>query len=1201
MLLRTLGELRLDGVEAVVSSPRKAWTLVAFVARRWPRGCTRDELSSLLWEDRDRSRARQSLRQELLGLKRALGDALLIEGEQVSIDPRHLTLDITAVERDLESGRLAQAVEAWRGDFLPGMEEIGGESLRAWLEGEREALRRRIRAAFSRLTGDAARAAAWSSAAEWAERWASAFPLDEDAHLQLVDALRLSGRQAAAASRLAAYTARIHVELGAAPSPAVQALRSSLECPGVVARRSPSLGSSALFSPDMVGRAPALAELAAAWSEVKAGATVSVIIEAESGLGKTRLGEEFLRGVRQAGDGVVLSAKGRRMGGSDSWRCVGELLAGITSAGGVAGASPDALSAVGTVVPALAARFPGSTAHDSRFHSSTAQDARAGADLGAALADVLTAVADERAIVLFLDDITRIDAPSLQMITGAVAAGVRRLLFIGTTATDDPATPAAVDALRPVGTLRRLKLQPLSVGDLEALLDSMLHLTPVDRGRLAARLHDEGGGSPFYAVEMTSALVDEGLLEATDDGAWRLTPLENWSPPRPASIREALIRRLYHLSRPARDMAEAAAATSGEITRTSLRRKSGLGTDAFEDALEELVAAKIIRPGTGDRLGFTQDMAAGVVSGLTTPERRKALGTAGEQPARRRHWWIAAAVALAAGAGVVAVRATARPPVDHRLALAAPLLNQTGDAGLDAIGDLAADWITQGIALSGVIHVVAPQTLRASLQTLGAKGAAPGSDAWLKALAKETAAGTVIGGAYYRAGDSLVFQLRITDAASGRVLSAPAPILGAATDPSRALEQLRERTVAALGLLFNARLTGMNQNASQPPAYAAYKEFVEGLDLHVAYRYAEALQKYRNAAALDSTFGSPIVWSALAYWTLDDFPRCDSMLRIAERMGDRLSPFDALLAANQRGELHGDYNAALAAAREMTRVTSGSEGYILVGQEALRLNRPREAVEAFSRADPDRGWIKGWEGYWGHLAMAYHSSGELEEALRIAREGHRRYPSTPYGLYYEAVALAALGRTAELEAVIEEAVSRPVNPDWPPSATMYEAAVELRAHGHAEAAREMALRGMRNRLAIAGPSSHYAPALDIYLAWQAEQWDQVERLARALAADSLRDPTGDGFLGLLAARRGDSTEAMRRATTLAGRTYAYDFGATFVWRARIAALLGHRPEAVQLLRDGFSHGARRDRLDHDAGLESLRGYPPFAALVRPVE
>ena len=763
-----------------------------------------------------------------------------------------------------------------------------------------------------------------------------------------------------------------------------------------------------------------------------------------------------------------------------------------------------------------------------------------------------------------------------------------------------PGAASILDGLRGLGGLRRLKLPPLDAADIESLLESMLQLAPADRRQLAQRLHDEGGGSPFYAVEMTSALVDEGLLAATEEGRWRLASGGDWSFPRPASIREALTRRLTRLPAHARAVVEAASVMNGPYDRDSLRRRSGLGAKAFDDALEILVAAKIMRVSPADgRYAFTQDATAGVVSDTMAPDRRKDLEGSGRDSRRRTRWLIGGAVVLAAVVAFATLRARETPSLDRQLVVAAPLRNESGDASLDPIGDLAADWITQGIAQSGVVHVVSPQALRASIRAV--KAESPTSDQRLSALARETGAGTVISGSYYRAGDSLMFQLRITDATTGRVLSAPEPIRGMSADPSPALGQLRERAVGALGLLFGARISGMSQNASRPPPYAAYEEFVQGLDLHVRYQYPAALDHYRRAIELDSTFGSPVVWSALAYWSLDDYARCDSMLRIADRLDGKLSTFDALLAANQRGELDGNWGAALAAAQEMTRVTSGSEGYILVGQESLRLNRGKQAVEAFRRADPDRGWIKGWEGYWGHLAFAYHITGNLEAALAAAKEGHRRYPSSPFSLSYEAAELAAIGRTNELEAVISEALSRKVDPDWPPAITIYQAAVELRAHGHRDAAREMARRGMEVRKANPGPPPRFQPTLDIQLAYVAEDWKEVRRLAEEMARDSLTSPSGEGYLGDLAARQGDTVEAERLMAAIGRRTYAYGFGEAAMLRARIAALLGRKDEAVKLIRLAFSQGARRDRLDHVIDFDGLRGYPAFEDLVRPPE
>jgi DNA-binding SARP family transcriptional activator len=1215
--LQTLGELRLEGAsDSALSSRRKELVLLAYLARRGPRPLGRAEAAALLWENSDERRARQSLRQALLELRRLVGDALVAGADHMALAADSVELDATLFERELDEGHPESAVARWKGEFLPGAEEIGGEELRAWLESERERLRRRLAAALAGLVADAHGRGAWREGIAWAERWTAALPLDQQGHLSRLRLLHQGGRSDEALGRLAALHAELRA-LDIAPIPELEQLGRVLHrAHPPLPRSGPT--SAALFTPDLVGRGAAQAELDTAWRLAQSGTGGLVVVEGELGIGKTRLCEEFLRRVeRESGRPLLCRARAREGAGPLEFSLLRQLALGLGSEPGISGAPATALAALAALAPAIRQRFPALPQVE--------WDARA---LPQAVREALGAVADEGPTILFVDDLPQADEASRRLLLSLVERLPPGILILTTARTGGDEPPLILPA-QP--SIRRLKLQPLPAADVEVLIGSILELPPEDRRHLAAQLHTQGGGNPLYVVELVSALADEGTLAPTERGAWRLTTRDRRLP-LPSSVREAIAWRLARLTPPTRAVLEAAAVLALPFDRELLARVAAESPVGVENAIDELILHRLIREiGDSGRFQFAHELVRRHVERGVPVERGEELSArafaaleehaphdtaaraalahhrtraSGVAAALRKRRWrlgVAGATVVVAAAGVFAVRAAARPVLDHQLALAAPLRNQTGDPALDPIGDLAADWITQGIAQSGVLHVVAPQTLRASLRTVGAMDSSTDRQDWLEALARETGAGTIIGGSYYRAGDSLMFQLRITDGANGRVLSAPPAVLSPGADPTRALEQLRERTVGALGLLFNARLTGMNQNASRPPAYSAYKAFVEGLDLHVAYHWQEALQKYRDALTIDSTFGSPVVWSALAYWSLDDYAGCDSMLRIAERIGDRLSPFDSLLAANQRGELRGDYPAALVAAREMTRVTSGSEGYILVGQEALRLNRPHEAIEAFKHADPDRGWIKGWEGYWGHLGFALHEAGDLEAALAAAREGRHRYPSSPYSLNYEARELAALGRTGDLERVIAEALSRSVTPDWAPSVTIYEAAVELRAHGQARAAREMALRGQRNRGEHPGPAPRYLPNLDILLARLAEDWTQVERLALAMERDSLRAPTGNGFLGVLAAHRGDTAEARRRFDALARRRYAYDFGAATMWRAQIAATMGRKDEAVKLIRAAFSEGARRDRLDHYASLDGLLGYPPFDSLLRPTE
>jgi hypothetical protein len=87
---------------------------------------------------------------------------------------------------------------------------------------------------------------------------------------------------------------------------------------------------------------------------------------------------------------------------------------------------------------------------------------------------------------------------------------------------------------------------------------------------------------------------------------------------------------------------------------------------------------------------------------------------------------------------------------------------------------------------------------------------------------------------------------------------------------------------------------------------------------------------------------------------------------------------------------------------------------------------------------------------------------------------------------------------------------------------------------------------------------------------------------------------------VLAARRGERAEAERIASAMATLDRPYLFGETYYWRAVIAAQLGQRAEAMDLLRDAFGHGRAHDiGLHRDPLLAPLRSYTPFKELLRP--
>jgi len=74
-----------------------------------------------------------------------------------------------------------------------------------------------------------------------------------------------------------------------------------------------------------------------------------------------------------------------------------------------------------------------------------------------------------------------------------------------------------------------------------------------------------------------------------------------------------------------------------------------------------------------------------------------------------------------------------------------------------------------------------------------------------------------------------------------------------------------------------------------------------------------------------------------------------------------------------------------------------------------------------------------------------------------------------------------------------------------------------------------------------------------------------------------------GALGVVAARLGDRATAELHARALSAKdvtTRRYQFGRAFVWRARIANLLGDRSSAASLLTEAFANGLEYDVMMH---------------------
>ncbi len=563
---------------------------------------------------------------------------------------------------------------------------------------------------------------------------------------------------------------------------------------------------------------------------------------------------------------------------------------------------------------------------------------------------------------------------------------------------------------------------------------------------------------------------------------------------------------------------------------------------------------------------------------------------------------IAAFVVLAAfGVWFLALRDSGPTLVRDRIVVV-PFENRTGDPAHEQLGGMAAEWIATGLAQAGIFQVVPMRIVNQRLQE-----SASGDE--LRDLADYTESGTLVTGSFYLRGDSIAFHAELLDAQprTPALLYAVQPASGPASNPMDAIETVKQRAAGALAHHFSREWERRPELYSPPPSLEAYREFVRGDDLFSRGDWTGATVHFYRALEIDSTYLHPVLHLAPSYLSMGETARADSFLEVYEAQRTRLTPSERAWADYLRGWIDGDLELEYRAAQEGLRIDPFGWRYA-AGLTANRSNRPREAEEHLSQKDFSSSFEKQWSPWWtGHL-NALHKLGKHEEELEVARDAQVAHPDRPDFLDREAWALAALGRLDELDRLMDEIARRSEEESWSPGTAMRETAIELLAHGHEEAARDLLGRAIgyyesplvRER-AGDPPSVQYRYDLARTL-YYAGRWSEARSMFEELVSEYPERYWYLGWLGWTYAKLGERDSALEVIDQLddfAERPYVY--GGPTVWQAEIAALLGERERAINLLREAFERGTHYgDLWIHKAEpFWSLRGYAPFEALVRP--
>ena len=580
---RALGPVAVS-IDGMPAPPELLWrkhlALLLYLLRSPRRTRGREHLIGLLWGDSEEGKARHSLNEALRHLRRAGGDlAVEAVADQVRLG-EPFTIDVDELEAAVDAKDWSRAASLAAGEFAEGFAVVGAAAFEDWLEAERRHWRSRGVDVLVHRAENVLAQGSSTLAIALAERALALDPLSERAARAVMRSRVLSGDRRGALECGQRFAERLMAELGLEVSAELRHLREVAD-PPLPESRLGRIASRAERTP-FVGREGELTGLLEVWAGCREARRAALaVVTGDPGAGISRLLEELA--MRVALDGGSVAGLRAVEADQDS---EGSLIPGLASGGlhalpGVAAAAPAALAAFARRYPLWAECYTG-----------TGQGAGE-LELEEALVEVVRATAEERPLLLLIDDSHRLDAASLRLLPRMLRAigDLPVMVLLGVASNT---TSAALDELRRlVGTMpgAGVTIGPLSTRALRDLASALLPTyTEGELERLVRRVSTDSAGLALLAVEILRA-VSRGLELDGGGKAWPVTAqtLEQTLPSElPGAVVAALRINARRLSRTATEVLAAAALAPDRVSADLLAYATRLDPQAVEEALDEL-------------------------------------------------------------------------------------------------------------------------------------------------------------------------------------------------------------------------------------------------------------------------------------------------------------------------------------------------------------------------------------------------------------------------------------------------------------------------------------------------------------------------------------------------------------------------------------------------------------------------------------
>jgi predicted ATPase len=365
-----------------------------------------------------------------------------------------------------------------------------------------------------------------------------------------------------------------------------------------------------------VGRQREVRELRANLEQALIGRGRLVLLVGEPGIGKTRTADELAHYARQRQAQVLVGHCYKGEGAPAFWPWVQIIRAYMRER------DPTELMAlmgigaadIAEVVPEVRQLLPGLP------RPPALEPEQARFRFFDSITTFLKHVAQERPLVLILDDLHWADKPSLLLLQ-FLAREMRHvcLLIVGTYSDvglgrQHPLTQTLGELVREeIG--QRIPLRGLNQRDVMRFIECVTGSPPCEA--LVSMVYRKTEGNPFFIKEIVRLLASDGSLQRQAEGtSWHLTI--------PQEVREVIDRRLAHLSEPCNRVLSVASVIGREFSLDVLEHLSNLSADRLLEVLEEAIAAHIVDelPRTVGRYSFSHALIHETLYDELTTTRR---------------------------------------------------------------------------------------------------------------------------------------------------------------------------------------------------------------------------------------------------------------------------------------------------------------------------------------------------------------------------------------------------------------------------------------------------------------------------------------------------------------------------------------------------------------------------------------------------